>query len=123
MDHSLLQSTGATKAVYWQGLYWEVCHCLPSSSYHRNLEFGHDVGNTSPILHEGHHGIFSIHQLMLANGPPSLTSIRGITHTLINRLPVKHCDDSLTGLRFKPRPENLEVSVRTSRSRLSYQPV
>ena len=71
MYHTLLQSVGAAEAVSWQGLYWMVCHCLPSSSWGRNLKFLHDL----PALHEGDRGIFNVHQLMPAAETLRLTSI------------------------------------------------
>ena len=69
---------------------------LPSAGYGRNLEFSHGAGDSSPTLREAHHGIFNVHQLMSADATPSLTSIRGTAHTLMNHtLPVKHRDDIL----------------------------
>ena len=32
------------------GSSWVVCHCIPSSSYGRNLEFGHGTSDSSPPL-------------------------------------------------------------------------
>ena len=30
MYHALLRSVSTIEAVSWQGLYWVVCHCVPS---------------------------------------------------------------------------------------------
>uniref|UniRef100_UPI00358E24CD histone deacetylase 4-like isoform X1 n=2 Tax=Myxine glutinosa TaxID=7769 RepID=UPI00358E24CD len=49
-----------------------------------SLECGHGASDSSPILRKGHHCTFIVHQLMLADGTPSLTSIRGTSHTLMN---------------------------------------
>ena len=76
MYHTLLESDGAAaKAVSWQGFNWVVSHCLPSSNYSRNFLFFHGAGDSSPTLHEGHREVFNVHQLMPADGTPSLTPI------------------------------------------------
>ena len=41
---------------------------MPSAGKGRNLEFVHGAGDSLPTCHEGHRGIFSIHQRMLADG-------------------------------------------------------
>jgi len=41
--------------------------CLPSGLLGRKLEFSQNAGDSSNTLRNGHHGIFSIHQLMPAN--------------------------------------------------------
>ena len=47
----------------------------------RLQEFVHrGAGNRSLPLHERHRGIFNTYQLMLADGTPSLMSIRGTAH-------------------------------------------
>ena len=43
------------------------------------------AGECSPTLHEGQCGIFNIHQLMSADGTPSLTSIQGTADTLMKQ--------------------------------------
>ena len=53
---TLLQSVGAAEAVCWQGLYWVVCHYLPSSSSGRKLEFAQSAGDSLFTLCEGHSG-------------------------------------------------------------------
>ena len=49
MYQTLLQSVGAAEAVYWQGLYWVVCHCLTNSRCSWNLEgrLEEERGNSS----------------------------------------------------------------------------
>ena len=44
------------------------------------MEFVQGSGDSSPTFQEGHCAIFNIHQLMPADGTPSLTSIRGMAH-------------------------------------------
>ena len=43
-----------------------------------NLEFHQGAVDGSPPLHEGHRGIFNIHQLMLEDRTVRLSSIRGM---------------------------------------------
>jgi len=70
MYHTPYRASVLLKQLPEQGLYWVVCHCLPSSSWGRNLEFVNGAGNSSPTLREGHHAIFNVHQLMPADGTP-----------------------------------------------------
>ena len=48
-----LQNITAAKAVYSQGLWWVVCHCLPSSQS-SNLEFGQGARDSSLTIRKGH---------------------------------------------------------------------
>ena len=57
---------------------------FPAVSYGRNLEFAQRAGDSSPTLGEGHLGIFNVHRLILADGTPGLTSMRGTAHTFMN---------------------------------------
>ena len=117
MCRTLLESVGAAEAVSSIRLSWVVYHYLPSSSLGRNLEFVHGAGDGSPNIHEGHHGIFDVHQLMLANGTPSLTPIQGMAHKLMNR---PACETPgwqfIAGSGFKLMLDSLEESMHTSRS-------
>ena len=58
----------------WPGEAW---HNWPDRrlSLYRSWEFGPSAADSSPTLHEEHRRIFNIHQLMPADGTPSLTSI------------------------------------------------
>ena len=77
-----------------QGLYWVVCHCLSNGSLGSNL-FVHGARDSSPSIRERHHGIFNVNQLPLTDGTPSLTSIRGTVHTLMNHPDCEIPDDIL----------------------------
>lgn len=68
--------------------------------------------DSSPTFHEGHHGIFKAHQLMLEDGTPGLMSIPGTAHT---QMPAKHQDEFTVGSRFEPRLESSEASAQSSR--------
>ena len=48
---------------------------FPAVTEGRNLESVQSAGDDSQTLNEGHHGIFNVHKLMLADATPSLTSI------------------------------------------------
>ena len=65
----------------------------------------------SCFFHEESRGMFNIHQLMPADGTPSLTSIRGTAHTLMNH---SACETPgwqfIAGSGFKPRLDSLEAS-------------
>jgi len=76
-----LQSIGVTEAVT-RLQSWFSCHSNAGSQC-MNLEFVQGTGDSSPTLRKGHCGIFNIHQLMLADSTPRLTSIRGMAHTLM----------------------------------------
>ena len=52
--------------------------------WRRNLEFVHVGDDSSLTLREEHRGIFNVHQRMPADGTPSLKSIQGTAHTLMN---------------------------------------
>ena len=52
MHHFLLQSVDAADSFSWQGSYWVVYRCLPSSSCGRNLEFGHDASYCRQTGHQ-----------------------------------------------------------------------
>ena len=43
---------------------------MPSAGESNNLEFVYGAGDISPTLREGHHGIFNVHQPLLADGTP-----------------------------------------------------
>ena len=78
------------------------------------MEFVQGASDGSPILHEEHSGIFNIQQLVPADGTSSLTYIRGMIHTLINHPTCETLGRQfVAGSGFKPRPDNLEASVRT----------
>ena len=83
MYHGLLQSVRAAEAVYRQGLHWVVCHCFPAV-VRQEFVIVQCASDSSPTLHEGYRRIFKAHELMQAHGTPSLTSIRGTAHTLMN---------------------------------------
>ena len=89
-------------------------------SWGRNSEFGHGTGGSSPTLLKGLRRIFKFHQLMPANGTPSLTSIRGMAQTLMNHPACEIPELQLMAESdFEPRLESLEASMRTSRPSLA----
>ena len=56
----------------------------PHGGWSSNLEFVDGAVDRSPALRERHRGIFNVHQLMLGDGIPSLTSIRGTARPSLN---------------------------------------
>ena len=73
-------------AGYHQFSQWccTATDAVPPIGETSNFAFGQGAGNSAPNLHKGHRGIFNVHQGMLTDETPSLTSIRGMSHTLIN---------------------------------------
>ena len=68
------------------------------------------------LFHEGHHGIFNVHQRMLTDGTIRLMYMRETAHTLINH---RACETPgrqfIADSGFKPRLDSIEVNVHTSR--------
>ena len=79
----------------------------------RDLEFDRGGSNYSPTLHKIDHGVFNIHELILVDRTPNLTSSRGTT-TRIASMPclwssneiVSHWDDNQT-----PSPHHWKAST------------
>ena len=58
------------KQFLWLGLQAWMGRHFDTGSQGMNLEFVCGAGDSSPTLHEGHRGIFHVHQLMLSDGAP-----------------------------------------------------
>ena len=60
---------------------WGCCHCFPTGSQGKGLEFVQGTGNNSSTLHERHRWMFNVHQLTITDGTTSfITSIRCTVH-------------------------------------------
>ena len=104
MFHTLCRASVWPEQLPVQGFYKVVCHCLPRISLGKNLQFARSAGDRSPTLCEEHCVIFQVHQLMLADGTPSLTSIWGTAHTMKHDPACKTPRWQLiTGSAFEPR--------------------
>ena len=68
MSSSSLCSTRLQGSIIGRGRGY-AADALPSAGSGRNFEFGHGAGDSLPTLRDGHHGIFDVHKLMLADGP------------------------------------------------------
>ena len=57
---------------------------VPSAGLGQVFGFVQGAGDSSPTLREGHHVIFNVNQIMLADGTPGFTFIRGTARALMN---------------------------------------
>ena len=106
----------------WGSIIGCAADAVPSAGSGTDLSFDQGGGNNSPTLHEGHPGIFEVHEQISASRQDSRwTSIGGTGQTLTN-LPA--CETPgwqfIAGSGFKPRLDSFETSVCTSG--LSCQP-
>ena len=83
LSSSLICSKSCRVALLNEGISVPLMQC-PLLVVEGIWNFCHGVDESSTAIHEGHYGIINVHQQMLAEGKPILTSIQGTAQPLLN---------------------------------------